>query len=622
MTSDTRLRRGTAALLVIEAALISTPTLAVAAYVSGARIIGTSLAHVPVPDVVGQGLAQAATPLATVLLLLAAWGVWHGSRGLGALVLQPTVTAFAAVPFLRPMTAIDILPLGPWLLVLIAAVTTVGLVAVIARTRPTEQGHLRWWWLVAYVLGVVLLAAVATEDRGLPKNPTDLLADAGFGAPPPPGRAARAPEQNPGLAPDPFNSIHNDSWATDSYPRATGPSQPATAPVESLFTGGDCATITFDSRGRLITLCSTLTQVLAYVIDPTDLSVLAQQVVGTRRPDLTDFSGGGYFILDHDDRIVFPAAGGVITIVETRDELRTATQIDVSATLSAGERVTSVLPDWHGRYWYVGNLGTVGVVASSGGHASAITLSGESIENSFAVTRDAVYVVTGAAAYRLRAPHAGPPEIVWRTPYDVGTRQKPGQTSRASGTTPTVFAGGRFIAFTDNADPRMDVVVVSETGDVTCREPVFQDSLSATENSIIAAGSVLVVENNFGYSPPIAATTGGHSTTSGLTAIDVDDTIGSCRTRWHNDQITIPSLVSKAAPAGNVILTYTKPPSAWGVDAWYFTGVDLRTGDIAWQRLAGTGIAFNNHYAGGYLSPSGDFVVGTVNGLVVLRNPR
>ncbi len=616
-------RRTAALLLVVEAIAITTPALALTGYVGGSQAIGTALARVRVGDVIAQGMTQALTPLTAVLLLLAAWGVWHAARGIGALVLQPAVLAFALVPFLQPMALIDVLPAGPAVLAGLVVLTIVTLVIIIARGRPADADtrHRRWWWLAAYAAGVVALTFFGTGQQSLPGNPTMWWAAQGSGSVPTTATAGPVAAQNPGLAANPWNSIHNDSWATDAYATPAGPADPLNAPVDSLFTGGDCATITFDSRGRLITLCSSLTTVIAYVVDPADLSVIHQAQVGTRTPDLTDFSGGGYFVLDERDRIVFPAAGGVITVLDTADGIALAEQIQVGDTLAEGEKVTSVLPDWQDRYWYVGSKGTVGVVAAKDGIPRAVNLSGESIENSFAVTEDGIFVVTGAAAYRLSAQPTEAPSVDWRTPYDVGTRQKPGQTSRASGTTPTVFAGGRLVAYTDNADPRMNVVVATtDTGRQTCLQPVFADGVSASENSIIAAGTTLVVENNYGYRPAITSTSGGHSTTPGLAAIDVDPKTGRCRPRWENDDITIPSLVSKATLSGNLVLTYSKPPNAWGVDAWYFTAVDLDTGTIAWQRLAGPGIPFNNHYAAGYLSPAGDMVVGTVNGLVVLRN--
>ena len=614
------LRRLTAVLLVIEAVAITTPVSAIDGYVIGSQTIGKAIAYVPVGDVMGQGVAQALTPLAGVLLVLAAWGVWHAARGVGALLLQPAVLAFALVPFLVPLTSVDVLPGGPLLLAVLVVLTGACLVGVIAAGRPDGSPHgvRRWWWLAAFTAGIVLAAAVGAGDRALPSGPAALLASPGEGASPPAGSAGRPLPQNPGLAANPFNSIHNDSWATDSYPRLTGPAE-VSGPVDSVFTGGDCATIAFDSAGRIVTLCSSLTAVIAYVIDADNLSVVHQEVVGSRTPDLTDFSGGGYFVLDSQDRIVFPAANGVIRVLGTRAGIEPLLDIPVGPTLRPDEKVTSVMPGWRNGYWYVGSKGTVGVVRD-GEQPRAINLGGESIENSFAVARDGVYVVTGEAVYRLTE-EAWTPAVVWRTAYDAGERHKPGQTSKASGTTPTVFAAGRYVALSDNADPRMNVVVLdTATGSITCRQPVFGAQSGANENSLIAAGTRIVVENNYGYRPPITSTAGGHSTTPGLSAIDVDPRNGSCRERWTNDTVVIPSLVSKATLPGNQVLTYTKAPDWRGVDAWYFTGIDLDTGDIAWRRLAGTGIPYNNHYASTALSPAGDLLVGTVNGIVRLRN--
>lgn len=603
--STRALRLSAAGLLAAEAVLIVHPTLAVSNYFVGAGIVGKSLTQVGIADVTAQGFGYLVGPLFVLLLFLAAWGVAHSTRGIGGLLLQPVVLVHATVPFLRPFG------LTPWMLVLLAVASTFALIAVLRTTVPQRTDRKRWWWLAAFAAGAAAIAVVGSTSTALPVDPMAMLAPKGSGGPATSADLPRtATPQNPSLALNPFNSIHNDAWATDSYD-LPAPAQPLSAAVESLFTGGDCATITFDSRGRLITLCSTLTRVVALIVDPATLEVLDRAEVGHRRPSLTDFSGGGYFVLDADDRIVFPARGGVIRILETADGLREAARFDVSATLQAEEQVTSVLPDWQGRYWFVGSLGTVGIVRE--GQAAAVNLSGEDIENSFAVAREGIYVATGAALYRLEAGPSGPPRIGWRTEYDRGTRQKPGQTSRATGTTPTLF--GDSVAITDNAEPRMNVLVMDrETGTLTCRQPVFGEGASATENSLIAIGGTLVVENNYGYRPAITSTTAGRTTEPGLAAIDAQ----ACTTRWSSD-IHIPSLVSKATTAQGLVLTYTKPPNALGVDAWYFTAVDLADGEIVWTRRAGAGTTFNNHYAAAYLDNNGDLFVGTVNGLTVLR---
>jgi len=587
------LRLTAAGLLAAEAVLIVHPTL------------GKSLTQVRIADVTGQGVGYLLGPLFVLLLFLAAWGVAHSTRGIGGLLLQPVVLAHAAVPFLHPFG------LTPWLLVLLAAAGTVALIAILRTTEPERTGRKRWWWLAGFAAGAIAIAVASSTSTALPVDPMAMLASKGSGGP---AMSADLPPtatpQNPSLAANPFSSIHNDAWATDAY-NLPAPAAPGTAAVESLFTGGDCATITFDSQGRLITLCSTLTRVVALIVDPATLEVIDRAEVGHRRPSLTDFSGGGYFVLDADDRIVFPASGAQIRVLETTDGLREAASIDVSATLLTDEQVTSVLPDWQGRYWYVGSLGTVGVVRE--GDPAAINLSGEDIENSFAVAQEGIYVATGSALYRLEAGSSGPPRVSWRTGYDTGTRQKPGQTSRATGTTPTLF--GDSVAITDNAEPLMNVLVMDRaTGELTCRQPVFGEGMSATENSLIAIDGLLVVENNYGYKPAITSTTAGRTTEPGLAAIDAQ----ACTTRWSAD-VHIPSLVSKATTAQGLVLTYTKPPNALGVDAWFFTAVDLADGEVVWTRRAGAGTTFNNHYAAAYLDDNGDLFVGTVNGLTVLR---
>ena len=92
--------------------------------------------------------------------------------------------------------------------------------------------------------------------------------------------------------------------------------------------------------------------------------------------------------------------------------------------------------------------------------------------------------------------------VQWRTAYERGSERKPGQLTRGSGTTPTILPGG-IVAITDNAEPRMNVVFVrTEDGAEVCRAAVFDEGASATENSLVAVGDGVVVENNHGYTAP------------------------------------------------------------------------------------------------------------------------
>ena len=481
---------------------------------------------------------------------------------------------------------------------------------------------------VAGVLGAyVLVAAVAAlPGTGIPQFPrppwvpqVQEEATAGqsiAGAPAP---------QNPALAPGEWATIHNDSWMTDSYSEARLP-DPAAADVASFFAGGDCASLLWNDRGEIVAVCVSPTEVRAYVLDARTLAPLSERRLASRAlaaDALTNFSGGGYAVLDAQQRLVTPLPGGVIARFDARD-LSSVDEFDVADSLQPGEGITSVVPAWSGLLWFVGRQGTIGVLDPASGRARSL-LSGPGgtpvdIENSFAVVEDGAYVVTGAELLRLSSAE-GAPVVDWRLPYDRGVRLKPGQTSRASGTTPTVFgASGQYVAITDNADPRMNVVVVDVSGAEPvelCRVPVFGEGESATENSLIALGDSLVVESNYGYS--VTAVAGGHSTVPGLARVDVS--AGGCDAAWESTSITIPSLVSKGLLADGAVLTYTKDRSLLGTDAWWFTAVDAQTGDVRWRRLAGLGPLLNNHYAAGYVGPDGSVYVGTISGVVALIAP-
>ncbi|MFZ1651947.1 MAG: hypothetical protein WAT42_01010 [Candidatus Nanopelagicales bacterium] len=623
-TKGRGLRRITALMLIIEALLIVSPLTALNEFTASGQTIGKTLAYIPGLELVLLAAFVLLSRLIWVGLFLAAWGIWHNSRGIAALVLQLAVLPFPLVGLLRPLSPIYAIT-GSRLIILAVIVTVcIMLVLVIRAGQPAPANRRPVMWVVLSTFGVlvVVMAVIGATNRSLPSSLLPTLVSSGSGTAPGEATAVKVPliPQNPSLAKNPWNSLHNDSWGTDSY-NVAAPSDAPTANVDSLFTGGDCASMTWDSRGRLVTLCVTVARVIAYVLAPDTLEVLAQQQISTRKPSLTNFSGGGYFFLDAKDQIVVPSSDGKLNVYSTTDGIQQAQSIDIAATLTPGEDVTSTMADWSGRYWYVGANGTVGVVDPAKVTPRAVNLDGESIENSFVLTQDSAYVVTGSALYRLAAEPDGPPKTVWRMPYDAGSRKKPGQTSRASGTTPTVFHQGQYVAIADNAEPQMNVVVAdTATGSFACQVPVFTPDQSATENALIALGDTIIAENNYGYSPPIASTGGGHSTTPGMAAVQFDGATGSCTKKWENSTIQVPSVVSKATFAGDQVISYTKPSDPLGRDAWYFTGVSARTGEVLWTRLAGMGLAFNNHYAATYLSPQGDILTGTSYGIVRLRN--
>ena len=138
----------------------------------------------------------------------------------------------------------------------------------------------------------------------------------------------------------------------------------------------------------------------------------------------------------------------------------------------------------------------------------------EPIGNSFAVGEDGgVYIVTDAALYRFQA-RRGYVRTAWRAPYPNVGVVKPGRTQAGSGTTPTLL-GRRYVAITTTPTRwRSSCAGATPRAGGSCREPVFERGTGATDQSLIGAGRSLVVENNFGYTG-IASTLNGATTTPG-----------------------------------------------------------------------------------------------------------
>lgn len=596
--------------------------------------VGSATAAVGVrsgaPTYVVAGVLIAVVAAVTVTLWATVPGVHRRRR-------RPMIVALLAQAVLLVVLSTPAWPVvaAAWLprVAVAALLAWAALVILIALARRAEPGDPLPGLApaVAGLVGAYALVAVvsAVADAGIPQFPRlPWLAavDVDSAVTPLPVPAETVPPL--GLAPGEWSGIHNDAYMTDTYSNTsfsnTSLPNPDQAVVTSFFAGGDCASLVWNRAGQVLAVCVSPTEVRGYILDPATLEPATERRLSGRPlvvDALTNFSGGGYAVLDDQWRLVTPLPGAVIARWDSAT-LESIDSFNVAAQMAPGEEITSVLPVGPGdeRYWFVGRQGTVGILDAVTGQATA-TLVGASglvdIENSFALGGVGIaYVVTGEELLKVEA-RDGEPIVAWRFAYDRGVRKKPGQTSRASGTTPTVFAGGAYVAIADNAEPRMNVVVVDTTGErprQLCAVPVFSEGESATENSLIAIDGGLIVENNFGYSAFDVA--GGRTTTPGVARIDVEP--NGCQLAWENGSLSVPSLVSKATAPGGAILTYTKDASVVGTDAWWFTALDVRTGAVAWRRMAGIGPMLNNHYAGGYLGPDGSFYVGTISGVVAL----
>ncbi|HEX2358688.1 MAG TPA: hypothetical protein VHH72_02595 [Solirubrobacterales bacterium] len=495
-----------------------------------------------------------------------------------------------------------------------------------------------------------LPAAAGAQTPGLPPTPipSDPLASApsfeGATAAARPIEDIREPPPHPFMAPNGRSNIHADAYQTDSY-RVSGPLGDGTE-VSALF-ARECGSVTFDSQGRIVTVCVGLDRPVLALLHPTSLTVLAALDLPPRNTQsgsnpLTDFSGGGYFYLDHRDHaIVATNDRRVLDVgIGAGPAFTVARAYDLASAVGPREGIISVLPDWSGRLWFVTRGGLVGTIDRGSGAVHTVQLAGEGISNSFAVDETGgVFIVSDRALYRFDAGPGGEPLATWRRAYPNSGVHKPGQSDAGSGTTPTLM-GRKWVTITDNADP-MNIRVYrrgkrlrkTKRGRApkraVCAAPVFARGASATDQSLIVAGGAIIAENNYGYSG-IAAVQLGATTQPGLARVDVRKAKKRkdgkkhgrrklvCKRIWTSAE-RAPSVVPKLSLANGLVYTYTKPAGTGSEDPWYLTALDFRTGATVWRRLGGGGLAFNNNYAPVTLGPDGTAYVGALLGLVAFR---
>ncbi|MFJ6695353.1 hypothetical protein ACIQM4_04680 [Streptomyces sp. NPDC091272] len=504
----------------------------------------------------------------------------------------------------------------------------------------------------------VLVAGSVYADE-IPKAPGHRLVKEYDGAPaaasPVPGTP---PAQHPFLAANGRSGMHGDAWGSGTYPWA-GPlgNRPTVSSEKMAALGGECATVTFDRAGRIVTVCGTFTGFLVKLLEPRSLATLAEYKLPQRSSTVEaitsldfskifkDTSGGAYSYLDNEDRLVLAdsrqhilrlaheqAADGSWSFRVTDDwDLTAQVPHDCASWTNlfpsgVCDPVTSVMPDWAGRIWWVTRQGRVGTVEPGTGAIRSVRLTGEEIQNSFSIADDGVSIVTDHALYSFRTEADGTPRAVWRQVYDRGTGTKPGSVNQGSGTTPDLFGsnGKKYVAITDNADDRMNVLVyrredgVPDSQRLVCKVPVFTAGASTTDNSLISWGNSLVVENNYGYEN-ITSLTFGRTVVGGVSRVDVREDGSGCDVVWESD-IRSPSTVPKLSTANGLLYFYEKDRNSLGVDAWYLTAVDFRTGARKWRQLTGTGIGYDNNWAPITIGPDGTAYAGVFNGLVAVRD--
>ena len=513
----------------------------------------------------------------------------------------------------------------------------------------------RMFWPAGVLLLLLVMVVPAAATAGTTTYPVPAVpipsaspsaAPSYVGAPatPHPVSAPSIPA-NPWMAPGSWSNGHNDTYMSDTYTVA-GPVGRAPQVFSSWLGQGAANNIGFvgiagfDPVGNIVspvvrgTVGSLYCDVTLTLLDPVSLNVLAEyDLPGYLRTSLLDRLPGAYFYLDNQGNVVIGTTDRTIQYISHQQtaggwQFTKVGETDLSGYIPSSDKIAALQPDFNGHIFVTTKGGLMLTVDATTrkylGIDTSLALLGERIDNGTCAGQDGgIYVVSTRALYRFDADRLGRPAVTWRGEYGAGDRLKPGQVDLGSGTTPTLM-GTKYVAITDNADPYMNVLVYKCAKQVSgkrlaAKVPVFGAYQASSENSLVCTDRSIVVENNYGYVSPFQDTVGGHTTTPGLARIDLKKD-GTWSKVWTNSELSIPSVVSKMSLANGLIYTYSKPQTADGTDAWYFTAVDFRNGKVVWKQLAGTGVLYDNDYAATYIGPDGTFYVGANGGIVAMKD--
>lgn len=380
--------------------------------------------------------------------------------------------------------------------------------------------------------------------------------------------------------------------------------------VDSAWFGAEhCAHLLPDPHDRLVALCTSRSGARLKVVDPRSLRPVATEELPEPCADVPP-------VLDAAGDVVVATGDRRLLRVDTADAadepaLVTEQVVDLSGVVAADDCVVAVLGDEVERLWFATAAGVVGVVA--GDVAPQVTDLDEPISQPLVADRDGVYVTTAEAVHRV-VTRAGEPLEGWRAPYETGSGTKPGQVDGGSGSG-AVLLGGGLLAVTDNANPRMHVVVLRAVdGSQVCRAQVFADDASATEAALTPVEGGVVVTNGHGWSSAWRGVL-GRRPEGGIARVEA----ATCETTWTSAEVAPTSGTTLSTSTG-LVYAWTKRGSWLGVDAWYLTALDARTGRTVFAARGGTGPQADSAGAPVVVGPGGAAFVGTRAGLVRIKD--
>ena len=426
----------------------------------------------------------------------------------------------------------------------------------------------------------------------------------------------------------------------------------------SPLPGGVCPTITFARNGLIVAMCASFLGFELNLFAPHSLELLATHKLVTRpstfeaavKLDLDviflDTSGGSYFYLDDEDRAVLADARQRIQRIAHRQkedgdwEFYVTDSWDMEAHaphdcldldnwFPQGEcdPITSVMPDYQGRIWWVTRFGRVGTVTPTTGQIAVHRFEGEEIQNSLSADADGMYVITDYALYHMVADASGTPRTVWKETYPRSNRYRYGNINNGSGSTPTLMddeRGRRYVAITDAGEDRTGLVVYRREAEVSgprqiCRVPLFGAEASAVEISPIGWGRSVVVKNDSGYRSAFHGTSEA-TIAGGIMRVDIREDDSGCDVVWTAPE-RVPAVVGKLSTNG-LLYFYTFEQQPDGENAWWFIALDFVTGKPVFKQFIGLGQRFDINWGSPAVAKDGMVYLGILEGILAIGDAQ
>lgn len=348
----------------------------------------------------------------------------------------------------------------------------------------------------------------------------------------------------------------------------------------------------------------------------------------------------GYFCMDNQGRVLVIKNKTKIVFIQRnkKEKLKKVKVWDLEKDLKKvfGKKaeengLAQVMPTYDLGYWAMG-LGNkekvlsayLIIISDQGEILGHYEFNNEVIENGMAVDQTGAYIVTDRHMYKLMKGVDGTVKVIWKKRYAISSKEKikPGVLSKeGSGSTPTLFGiKDDLVAITDNADWQINLLVYKRnTGERIVKHPLFYfETLdkrkgSANENSVIAHGDSVIVQNWFGANDFTKDMSG---LVPGLVRIDIDEDRNGHSQLWWNESFGSTATVRLSTQTGLIYGTIQLDQKK---EAYAMAFIDFHTGKKVREVYLGKGAAYRISMSPAYLIPGKKLLQPVRKGVVVIE---